>query len=58
MKQIGESFPRGRSPSREASTVRDAESFCAGNRFVLWVGDVDGVGGLMAVEMVKYRAKV
>ena len=34
-----------------------AGPICAGDRFVLRVVDVDGFGGLTAVEMVKYTAK-
>ena len=30
---------------------------CAGDRVVLRVVDVDGLGGLTAVEMIKYTAK-
>ena len=32
-------------------------TICAGNRLVLRAVDVDGVGGLTAVKMVKYTAK-
>ena len=32
-------------------------TICAGDRLVLRVVDVDGNGGLTAVEMVKYTAK-
>lgn len=33
------------------------EPVCAGDWVVLRVVDVDGVGGLTAVEMVKYTAR-
>ena len=41
-------------PSREASAMRGALAVCVGARLVLRVVDVDGVGGLTAVKMVKY----
>ena len=37
--------------------MRGAEPVCAGDRVVLRVVGVDGLGGLTAVEMVKYTAK-
>ena len=37
--------------------MRGAESVRAGDRVVLRVVDGDGVGGLTAVEMVKYMVK-
>ena len=43
--------------SCEAGAMRGAEPVCAGDWVVLRVVCGDGVGGSMAVEMVKYTAK-
>ena len=44
--------------SCEAGAMRGAGPVCAGGWVGLRVGDVDGVGGLTAVKMVKYTIKV